>query len=282
MKGKSTNTTKEFDFNAGRYERHSISNISKDRSNNAKQKTGLWKKLKGFFSVLFRLFEFFAAIAGLLLLAYLILQMRVFSSKLETVFELQNIIANLKASSPIVRLQLIDAEKEERRTFSRDALKEYGLKTFKVSYFNASGEIEDDEAENISITGKNIYVDCDVYNFTYSLIESGEAQNIAIPFRMYSDIVAPENGILLNAKNERNIPFALLKTSELASADFYQLQNKRLTKLMEILNDPKRSKELGIIRTRQRAAVANYDTMQVGKTYTVIVENTGGLTFKSK
>lgn len=125
-------------------------------------------------------------------------------------------------------------------------------------------------------------MDCNVYNFSYSLIETGEVQNIAIPYRIYSDIVAPEDGIILNAENENGIPFTLLQSSELGSADFYELQNKRLKKMMDIITNPETSKELGIIRTNQKAAVANYDIMQINKTYTITVENTGGLTFSTK
>lgn len=235
--------------------------------------------IAAFFSGLVKTIQFLASIAGVLLLVYLILQMKVFASKFQTIMELQGIIGNLKSSAPVVRLQLIEAETEPASPFG-SKIKKRGIKTFKVAYFNASGEVEEFETTTVSIPGENIYVDCEVYNFTYSLIEKGEAQNIAVPYRIYSDVIPPEDGILLNAKNERGIPYALLQTSKLGSEEFYETEHARLTKLMNIINNPVQAKELGIIRSLQKAAVANYASMQVGSTYTVVVENTGGLILK--
>lgn len=235
--------------------------------------------IAAFFSSLVKTIQFLASIAGVLLLVYLILQLKVFASKFQTIMELQGIIGNLKSSAPVVRLQLIEAEIEPTSPFG-SKIKKRGIKTFKVAYFNASGEVEEFETNTVSIPGENIYVDCEVYNFTYSLIEKGEAQNIAVPYRIYSDVIPPEDGILLNAKNERGIPYALLQTSKLGSEEFYETEHARLTKLMNIINNPVQAKELGIIRSLQKAAVANYASMQVGTTYTVVVENTGGLILK--
>lgn len=235
--------------------------------------------IAAFFSGLVKTIQFLASIAGVLLLVYLILQLKVFASKFQTIMELQGIIGNLKSSAPVVRLQLIEAKTEPASPFG-SKIKKRGIKTFKVAYFNASGEVEEFETNTVSIPGENIYVDCEVYNFTYSLIEKGEAQNIAVPYRIYSDVIPPEDGILLNAKNERGIPYALLQTSKLGSEEFYETEHARLTKLMNIINNPVQAKELGIIRSLQKAAVANYASMQVGSTYTVVVENTGGLILK--
>ena len=151
--------------------------------------------IKSFFSLTAKILQFLASIAGVILLVYFIFQLKVFSDKFQTVMELQGVINNLKASAPVVKLQLIDAETESQVPFGK-TIKTAGLKTFKIAYFNASGEVEEYETEPVSIPGENIYVDCDVYNFTYSLIEKGEAQNIAVPYRIYSDIVPPEQGII--------------------------------------------------------------------------------------
>lgn len=236
--------------------------------------------IAAFFLGLAKSVQFFASIAGVILLVYFIMQARVFTSKIQTIKEMQTVIGNLKASTPVLQLQLVDAATETENIFSK-TIKTGGVKTFKLAYFNASGEIEEFETSAISLAGKNFYVDCEVYNFTYSLIEKGEVQNIAIPFRIYSDIVPPEEGIILNAKNSKGIPYSLIQTTELGS-DFYEVENTRLKKFMEIINDPEKTKELGIIRSLQKAAVANYASMKIGETNIVTVENTGGLTLRKK
>lgn len=273
----------------GTYEMRSVRTASNHipkaatQSRTEKQKGNFAHAIKSFFTFTVKALQFLASIASVLLLIYLLLQLGSFASKLKTVFALQNIIGNLKASVPIVSIQLVDAEMQKTGSpFTGEKIKADGSKTFKVSYFNANGELEADEPASITIEGKNIYVDCIVYNFTYSLIETGEAQNIAIPYRIYSDTVAPESGILLHATNKQDIPFTLLQSTELGSEEFYTLQNERLKKLMEVINNPEKAKALGIIRTRQKAAVANYNTMHIGSTYTVTVENTGGVTLRSK
>lgn len=254
------------------------------KSDTSKPRTGKTKKcFFAFFSGLFKTLHFLASVAAVLLVFYLIFQLKLFTDKFKTVMELKQVIGNLKNASPVIQLQLTDAEMQEANgIFSKSAVAPSGSKTFKVSYFNAGGELEDDEAAPLVISGKNIYVDCDVYNFTYSLIETGEAKNFAVPYRIYSDTVAPENGILLHAKNKQGIPFSLLQTADLGDQQFYELENKRLSKLMDIVNDPARAESLGIIRTRQKAAVANYADMRLGRIYVVKVENTGGLTLTVK
>lgn len=84
-------------------------------SNKAKNSTGVLIKphsdrkifcttLKKVFLSFGKFLQFLSSIMGLVLVLYLILQLRAFSSKLHTVFELQNIIGNLKTSVPIVQL----------------------------------------------------------------------------------------------------------------------------------------------------------------------------------
>ena len=247
-----------------------------------KQKSSVVGKIGTFFSWILKLLQFLVSIAGLLLLIFAGFQVKAFFEKMQTVMELQGIISNLKGSAPIVQLQLVEAEMEKSTAFASATVKADGLKTFKVAYYNASGEIEEYEASLVSIRGKSIYIDCDVYNFTNSLIEKGEAQNIAIPYRIYSDVVAPEDGIILNVHNKNGIPYTILQTSELGNEDFYKLEAERLTKLMNIISDPEKAQELGIIRSRQKAAVANYNNMKLGTRYIVQVENNGGITLKTR
>lgn len=234
--------------------------------------------LKKIFSGFAKTVQFLASIAGVALMVYGLFQLKTFVSKVQTIMELQGVINNLKASAPIIQMQLVSADTENGGFLKGETLKPNGKKTFKVGYFNASGEIENFEPDTITIAGNDIYVDCDVYNFTYSLIKSGEAQNIAIPYRIYSDTVAPENGIILNPYTKQGIPYSLLQTTELGDENFYKLQNERLQKLLSIINDPEKAEQLGIIRTRQKAAVANYSSMKIGSSYKVLVQNNGGLT----
>lgn len=83
---------------------------------------------------------------------------------------------------------------------------------------------------------------------------------------------------------QRKASFSMPKTQKVflthfykqasCSEDFYAIEDARLSKLLNIINDPERAKELGIIRSQPKAAVANYAD-EARRINIVSVENTG-------
>ncbi|PIE98710.1 MAG: hypothetical protein CR988_02090 [Treponema sp.] len=203
----------------------------------------------------------------ILLIIWVFLQFKTMYNKMQTITELQSIIKNLKANYPIADMKLVS--------------KEDGINTVQIAFYNGSGEIAG-ETQKVSIEGEHIYIDCTVYNFTYSLIETGEVRNIAVPIRIYSELISPDDAISLHATDSNGIPYSLYCVDRAGNQEFHDLQLKRLKKLLEIIDNPEKVKELGIIRSIQQAAVANASELRLNRPYHVMVENTGGLTLKRK
>jgi hypothetical protein len=118
--------------------------------------------------------------------------------------------------------------------------------------------------KEISIEGTDIFFDCMVFNFSYSEITSGRQKNIAIPYRVYSNKVAPENGISLS-NLVCDIP------DEDNYGDIPPVYGERLKQLME---DEEFRKEMGV-RSVNGSAPHRY--VSSGERFTVKVENSGGV-----
>jgi hypothetical protein len=118
--------------------------------------------------------------------------------------------------------------------------------------------------DDITIQGTNIYFDCMVLNFTYSEIASGRQKNIAIPYRVYSNVVPAEKGVPLH-----------LASGDIPSGDDYgfipPIYKERLTQL---LTDPEFAKEVGV-RSVNGSAVFRY--VFENDRYKIKIDNTGGI-----
>lgn len=119
--------------------------------------------------------------------------------------------------------------------------------------------------KDIEIPGNDIFFDCMVLNFTYSEITSGGKQaNIAIPYRVFSNIVSANEGRKLN------------EITEIPEEDDYgfipTVYKERLTQL---LTDEKFAKEMGV---RSVNGSAPHRIVNAGDKFTVRIEAVGGVT----
>ncbi len=186
--------------------------------------------------------------------------------KVETIYELRNIVKNLRANYPVAQIKITKNS-------------EKGVE-FIVSYYKQNGEIFSEKEKTFFISGKSIYIDCYTYNFAFSLIETGEVKNFAVPFRIYSDSIAPKNGLALQNTDKKGIPFVLYDESYFTDRFSRDLQEKRLAKFMNVINDPKKAEKLGILRSLQKNAIGNTIDLKVGDIYIISVEQSGGLSMK--
>jgi len=212
-----------------------------------------------------KMFVFAAICAGLF---YFYNNAKKFANKIELIYELQCIIKNLKANYPVADLTITD--------ISEDYI------SVTINFYNRDGSKVVGKEQSFSIRGNTIYLDCTVYNFAFSLIETGEVKNFAIPFRIYSDVVPPDNGIILQNCNMAGVPFVLYDAANAEDQAARDLQKKRLTKLMQIVNNPFKAEQLGILRSMQKNAVGNASLLKKGNIFILKTEQTGGLSLKKK
>lgn len=132
--------------------------------------------------------------------------------------------------------------------------------------------------QETEIEGSEVFVDALVLDFAYSEIESGRRVNLALPYRVYGNLQAPADGRELALLDEQGVPL-LYRRSE---AEIYgidpQAYDSRLEELMVLLEDEGARRREGILRSIFGAAVRR--KIWTGDTFTIWVEQTGGLTIK--
>jgi hypothetical protein len=90
------------------------------------------------------------------------------------------VLKNLEGRTKVARVERLERAGSEGR--------------YAVEYFGAGGEGKPAAREEFDLAGKEIYFDAIVLNFEFSGIEAGEAENIAVPYRIFSDEVPQMEG----------------------------------------------------------------------------------------
>jgi hypothetical protein len=116
----------------------------------------------------------------------------------------------------------------------------------------------------VSIRGVDIYFDCLVLNFAYSEIASGRQKNIAVPYRIFSNIVPAEEGVSL-----------LGNMADLAEEDdFGFIPPIYGERLKQILLDQQVAKDMGV---RSANGSAPHRIVSPGDRFSVRIERSGGV-----
>jgi hypothetical protein len=121
--------------------------------------------------------------------------------------------------------------------------------------------------KDLSIEGTDIYFDCIVLNFSYSEITSGRQKNIAIPYRIFSNVVPAAKGIYLH-ETSAEIP---------EEDDYGFIPPVYRQRLMQLLTDEAFSRDMGV-RSVNGSAVHRY--VYTGQRFKVKIENSGGIRFE--
>lgn len=246
-----------------------MSNIDADNDKKQIKENQQYIRIKySFFDKVFYVIKFFIFAAICTGVFYFYNNAKKFVNKIETIYELQCIIKNLKANYPIADLTVVDVTEN--------------YVSVKINFYNQDGNRVFDNEQSFSVKGNTIYLDCVVYNFAFSLIETGEVKNFAIPFRIYSDVVPPDNGIILQNCDTAGVPFVLYDAANAEDQTARDLQKKRLTKLMQIIDNPVAAEQLGILRSMQKNAVGNVAQLKKGNVFILKTEQTGGISLKKK
>ncbi|MCR5763545.1 MAG: hypothetical protein K6G00_09215 [Treponema sp.] len=174
--------------------------------------------------------------------------------------ELKAVIKNMERQQNLGKIQVLSRTEESV--------------TYKVTVY--TGYKEEAVTEEITLPGREFYFDCIVINFDYSQISSGTADNIAYPYRFWSERLPPEKAHYLTATftdSTEQVPIPYL-----LKEDVYGIEPgtylSRIKELFSIINDEKQSRQFGI-RSTNGAVI--HITPKDDETYTIKVENTGGL-----
>ncbi len=174
--------------------------------------------------------------------------------------ELKTVIKNMERQQNLGKIQVIS------RTDNSV--------TYKVTVF--TGYKEEAVTEEITLPGKEFYFDCIIINFDYSQISSGTTDNIAYPYRFWSEQLSPEKAYYLtstftDSTEQVPIPYLLQDDVYGIAPETYL---SRIKELFSIIRDEEQSKQFGI-RSTNGAVI--HIMPKDNETYTIKVENTGGL-----
>ena len=174
--------------------------------------------------------------------------------------ELKTVIKNMERQQNLGKIQVIS------RTDNSV--------TYKVTVF--TGYKEEAVTEEITLPGKEFYFDCIIINFDYSQISSGTTDNIAYPYRFWSEQLSPEKAYYLtstftDSTEQVPIPYLLQDDVYGIAPETYL---SRIKELFSIIRDEEQSKQFGV-RSTNGAVI--HIMPKDNETYTIKVENTGGL-----
>jgi hypothetical protein len=132
--------------------------------------------------------------------------------------------------------------------------------------------------QTIDIAGKELFIDAIVCNFDYSSIASGSAINLAIPYRVFSDEVPEAEGIELSLFDTSGLPLMYRRSSDNVYGISSEAYEARLAELMSDIRTDESARKAGIVRSLYGDAV--HRVAKKGESFTVWVEQSGGLTIK--
>ncbi len=151
--------------------------------------------------------------------------------------------------------------------------------TMKIKFFDYASNDFHNEEQNIIIKGTDIYLDAIVMNFEYTEIDNGKKYNIALPYRLFSNMVSQSEGILLNCKDTKKIPLTFKRNKE----DIYGISAEKYNMYIEqfsvYMNDEEKAREAGV-----RSIIGNavHKKIQKGQILTIWIEQTGGIVIKEE
>ncbi len=148
-----------------------------------------------------------------------------------------------------------------------------------IQFFSQSEQGKAAGEQKLTLKGTEFYIDSKVLNFEYSQIETGKQTNIAVPYRIFSEEIPMAEGIPLEYFDKDSIPYSFRRVAK----DVYGMEisnyNLRINELQKYFTNPDLAKIKGI---RSFIGAAVHITPTEGKTYEILVEQTGGIVLRPK
>lgn len=131
------------------------------------------------------------------------------------------------------------------------------------------------EGETMVIKGSRLYLDGLVIKFEDDYVEQGDhlrGTSVCLFERLFSDVVAPENGIAIDSKFKHPLPF---RGDDLPDP----LYGALFERIWDYANDPEAAAALGV---RAISGEAPSIEARPGKTYRVELRQSGGMTIRAE
>ncbi len=129
--------------------------------------------------------------------------------------------------------------------------------------------------ESIVIPGKRIYIEGLVVKFEDSYVEQGDhlrGTSVCLFERVFSEELAPDEGIVIDAKNRHPLPFQGDNLPD-------PLYGELFDKIWEYANDPEKAAKLGV---RAIHGEAPFVEAKAGKTYRIELRQSDGLSITAE
>jgi len=147
----------------------------------------------------------------------------------------------------------------------------------KIDFYDYTNSGKIVKTQKLTIKGYDIYFDAIVINFDYSTITDGKKTNLTLPYRIFSNEVAMENGVKLEYTDENGIPYIFKRSNE----DIYAMPadsfNVRVKELLQFATDNEKAKKNGV---RSFNGNAVHKTLFKGDKQTIWIEQSGGIVIR--
>ena len=152
-----------------------------------------------------------------------------------------------------------------------------GKPFFEITYYGLQADGSPFFSERYTFEGEQLWIDSIVFNFDYMYIEQGIVKNIALPYCLYSERVAPKDGIFIqNFYDNEGVPNQFRLNDEHIVGIAPKQFNRRLE---SIFKDKKSLQEVGL-RSLTGNAIHLY--VKQGESYLLKSLATGGLSIAAE
>lgn len=239
-----------------------------------------FEKLYIFFSVLVKAFMGIISKLPVLLGVFLILfgivglstalsSVDDFIDNQNKISEMKTVVKNLNKSYIVAKMEIVDVNYIENKT------------NLKISYYDYKLDDYLPNTQDVEIKGKDIYFLNYVMNFDYAEIASGKKVNLVMPYKIFSEEVAKDDGILLQTTGEDGVPFIFHRDDDEIYGIDKSDYNKRLKEFSEYMQDSEKARKAGI-KSFYAAAPHYVNGIRKGQKFVIWSEQTGGLVLKKE
>ena len=183
--------------------------------------------------------------------------------------ELQAVIKHLDKRYEVAKLKILNIDEVNNLT------------TLKVHFYDNEKDSYIPQTQEITIKGQQIYFLSYVLNFDYSEIETGKKRNIVIPYKIFSEVIPSDDGIVLNVKDSLGIPYIFHRDEEEIFGLTHETYNERLKEIGTFMTDKKKARDAGV-RSFWGNFVHYDKQLRKGQVIYIWVEQTGGLVIKDE